>query len=157
MSYSYFKLIHLLAVMIFLGNLITGLFWMRLAIKTKDLKTICFTIKSIIKLDNYFTIPGVVIITTAGIFAGVYGHFPLLHTGWILWSIILLSLSGMVFGFIVAPLQKKIYHFTLNKEATNDFDWTAFYKLCVAWDIWGFIALILPLVAFVMMTLKIPQ
>ena len=157
MDYSYYKLIHLIAVMIFLGNIITGLFWMRFAVKTKNLKIMTYTMNTIIRLDRYFTIPGVIIITTFGILAAVFGRFPLLHTGWILWSIILFTISGLVFGFKVVPLQKKIYNLTRNKLASADFDWANFNKVYLAWDIWGLIALILPLAAFVMMTLKIPQ
>ncbi len=157
MNYTYFKLIHLLAVIIFLGNIIIGLFWMRIAVKTRDLRIIHFTIKGIITADRYFTIPGVIIITTFGILAAVYGHYPLLRTGWILWSIILFSISGLAFGFKVAPLQKIILNLTLNNENTNDFDWNYFQKKYIEWEIWGFIALITPLAAFVMMTLKIPN
>jgi uncharacterized membrane protein len=157
MDYTYFKLIHLLAVIIFLGNIITGLFWMHIAVKTKDLKIISHTMKGIIKADRYFTIPGVIIITAGGFMAAIYGHFPILRTGWIFWSIILFSISGLAFAFKVAPLQKRIYHLTLNQETSTDFDWVNFHKIYLAWDIWGFIALVTPLAAFVMMTLKIPQ
>lgn len=157
MDYSYLKLIHLFAVILFLGNIITGLFWMRIAVQTKDLKIITFTINTIIRLDRYFTIPGVITITTFGILAAVYGRFPLLHTGWILWSIILFTLSGLIFGFKVAPLQKKIYSLTKNNETSTDFSWSTFNKAYLAWDIWGLIAVILPLAAFVMMTLKLPK
>ena len=157
MEYSYLKLIHLIAVMLFLGNIITGLFWMHIAVKTKDLKIINFTMKGIIKADRYFTIPGVIIITAGGFLAAIYGHLPILKTGWILWSIIMFSISGLAFSFKLAPLQKKIYNLTLNKETSTDFDWSNFNKVYFEWDIWGFIALITPLAAFVMMTLKIPQ
>lgn len=157
MDYTYFKLIHLIAVMIFLGNVITGLFWMSIAVKTRDLKIISHTVKGIIRSDKYFTIPGVIIITAFGLMAAIYGHFPILRTGWILWSIILFSISGLAFAFKVAPLQKKIYNLILNKEASPDFDWLNFHKLYLAWEIWGGIALLTPLAAFVMMTLKIPQ
>jgi uncharacterized membrane protein len=156
MNYTYLKLIHLLAVTIFLGNIIIGLFWMRIAVKTRDLRIINFTIKGIITADRYFTIPGVIIITTFGILAAVYGHFPLLRTGWIFWSIILFSISGLAFGFKVAPLQKIILNLTLNNENTVDFDWHYFQNKYFEWEIWGLIALITPLAAFVMMTLKIP-
>ena len=67
MDYSYLKLIHLFAVMLFLGNIVTGLFWMRIAVKTKDLKIISFTMKGIITADKYFTIPGVLVITAGGL------------------------------------------------------------------------------------------
>lgn len=74
MSYGYLKLIHILAVMIFLGNIITGLFWMHLAVKTKDLKIMTFTMKGIRYADRYFTIPGVVLITVFGFSAAIFGH-----------------------------------------------------------------------------------
>lgn len=143
--------------MIFLGNIITGLFWMRFSVKTKELNIIKHTMKVIMKLDRYFTIPGVIIITAGGLMAAINGHIPILQTGWIFWSIILFSISGLAFAFKVAPLQKKIYNLTLDKESATDFDWANFDKVYLAWDIWALIALITPLAAFVMMTLKIPQ
>ena len=157
MHYIYFKLIHIAAVILFLGNIITGLFWMHIAVKTKDLKIIHHTMYGIIKADRYFTIPGVIVITTAGILAAIYGHFPIIRSGWIFWSIILFSISGLAFGFKVAPLQKKIYKLSANKKDSSDFDWLSFKKVYLKWDIWGIIALVTPLAAFVMMTLKIPQ
>lgn len=157
MDYLYFKLIHLGAVILFLGNIITGLFWMRIAVKTKDLKIISHTIKGIIQSNKYFTVPGVIVIIASGIMAAIYGHLPILGTGWILWSIVLFSISGLAFAFKVAPLQKRIYNLTLNNETSIDFDWVVFRKLYLDWDIWGGISLITPLVALVMMTLKIPQ
>jgi hypothetical protein len=92
-----------------------------------------------------------------GILSAVLGHFPLLHTGWILWSIIMISISGLAFGFKVAPLQKKIYHLTLNKDTSTGFDWKNFDKVYLAWDIWGLVAILTPLAALGMMTLKIPK
>ena len=157
MDYSYLKLIHISAVMIFLGNIITGLFWMHIAVKTKDLKIITFTMKGIRTADRYFTIPGVIVITAGGFLAAIFGHFPILHTGWIFWSIVMFSVSGLAFAFKVVPLQKKIYNLTLDKETSTDFDWVNFHKVYSQWDIWGLIALLTPLSAFVMMTLKIPH
>ena len=157
MDYVYFKLLHLIAVVLFLGNIITGLFWMSIAMKTKDLKIINHTMKGIIISDRYFTIPGVILITAAGIFAAIYGGFPILRTGWIFWSLILFTISGLAFGFKVAPLQKSIAVMTANHENAADFDWNALHKIYKSWDIWGLVAVLTPLAAFVMMTLKIPQ
>jgi uncharacterized membrane protein len=157
MDYSSLKLIHIFAVMLFLGNIITGLFWMHIAVKTKDLKIITFTMKGIRDGDRYFTIPGVLVITASGFFAAISAHFPILHIGWILWSIIMFSISGLAFAFKVAPLQKKIYHLTLKKESSTNFDWNNFNKVYLAWDIYAFIALMTSLAAFIMMTLKIPR
>jgi len=157
MDYSYLKLIHLVAVMVFLGNIITGLFWMRFAVKTKDLVIVRHTIIAIMKLDRYITVPGVIIITVGGFLSAIYGHFPILRTGWIFWSIIMFSISGLVFAIKVVPLQKKMHRISLDREGSENFDWKNFNKIYLAWDIWGLIALITPLLAFVMMILKIPQ
>lgn len=157
MDYAYLKLIHLIAVTLFLGNIITGLFWMHIAVKTRDLKIISFTMNGIIKADRIFTIPGVIVITAGGLMAAIYGHFPILRTGWIFWSLIMFTVSGLAFMFKVAPLQKKIYHLGLNKDSFTEPEWIHFNKVYLEWDIWGLIALVTPLAAFVMMTLKIPQ
>ena len=157
MQYTYLKLFHLVAVILFLGNIFTGLFWMHVAKKTKDIKIISHTIKNVIKSDKYFTIPGVVFITTFGFIAAIYGHIPILRTGWIFWSLILFIISGIAFAWKVAPLQKKIYNLTVNHDDKIDFNWTGFYKLYLKWEIWGLIALITPVAALIMMILKIPK
>ena len=81
--YALLKLIHVFAVIIFLGNIITGLYWMKKADKTNDLSIISFTMKGIISSDKLFTIPGVIIITIGGFSAAILGGVPLLRTGWI--------------------------------------------------------------------------
>ena len=130
---------------------------MRIAVKTKNIQILQHTINGIIESDRYFTIPGVVIITAGGIMAAIHGHFPILRTGWIFWSIILFIISGLAFSIKVAPLQKRIRNLLLNSESLTDSAWVEFYKMYTSWDIWGIIALITPLVAFVMMTLKMPR
>ncbi|MEI2740425.1 MAG: DUF2269 family protein [Chitinophagaceae bacterium] len=95
--YLILKTIHLLAVVAFLGNITTGLFWMKYAVKTKDMKVIQHTASGIIASDRLFTIPGVIIITAGGFFAAIYAGIPLLATGWIFWPIVLFSLSGLFF------------------------------------------------------------
>jgi uncharacterized membrane protein len=157
MAYQYLKLLHVAAVMIFMGNIITGLFWMSFAVKTKDLKIINHTMKGIRKADTYFTIPGVIVILIGGFSAAIKAHLPILHTGWILWSIIMFSVSGIAFSVKLVPLQKKLYDITLNTGDGKGFDWKAFNKLYLEWDIWGLVAMVTPLAAFVMMVLKIPQ
>lgn len=153
MDYTYYKILHILAVVIFLGNIITGLFWMRWAVRTKDLRIMHHAMGGIILSDKWFTIPGVFGIILFGVLGALKAGYPIFGTGWILWSIILFSLSGLSFGIFVAPLQKKIHALTAQDAA---FDWAAFQRLYKAWDIWGAFALLTPLGALVMMVLKWP-
>ena len=83
--YLILKAIHLLAVVAFLGNIVTGLFWMKFARKTNDIRIIHHSAAGIIASDKLFTIPGVIIITAGGFASALYGGIPLLRTGWIFW------------------------------------------------------------------------
>ncbi|MEX2233215.1 MAG: DUF2269 family protein [Cyclobacteriaceae bacterium] len=156
MEYTLLKLLHVVAVVIFLGNIFTGLFWMHIAVKSRDVRIISHTIKGVIKSDRLFTLPCVILITTFGFWAAIQGRIPILGTGWILWSLILFSISGIAFAVKVAPLQKKLDQLTFDKENSSDLDWEAFNNVYVKWEIWGAIALITPIAALVMMTLKLP-
>jgi uncharacterized membrane protein len=127
---------------------------MRFAMKTKNLIIIAHTMKGIIAADNIFTTPGVIVITAAGIITALNGHIPMLATGWVLWPIILFTISGAAFMGRVAPLQKKIYALA---SAGEQSDWDQLQTLYRAWDIWGAIAMLTPLAAAVMMILKIPH
>src|SRR6267378_2324427 len=80
-TYQLLKLIHLVAVIIFLGNIITGLFWKAHADRTRDLRFIAHTMHGIVRADRWFTIPGVVAITLAGIFTAIQSGLPILGTG----------------------------------------------------------------------------
>ena len=154
-TYLLLKLIHVLAVIMFVGNITTGLFWMRQANKTRNYSIISFTMEGIITSDKWFTIPGVVIITAAGFSAAIHGGLPLLRTGWIFWSIVLFSLSGIIFSVRVAPLQKRILQIVQN-NAANEFGDKNYESHLRQWETWGLLALITPLAALVMMVLKIP-
>ncbi|HEV8657264.1 MAG TPA: DUF2269 family protein [Thermoanaerobaculia bacterium] len=152
-TYQILKLIHVAAVIIFLGNIITGLFWKAHADRTKDVRFIAHTMDGIIRADRWFTIPGVIVITAAGILAAIQGGLPILRTGWILWSLIAFSASGIAFAWKVAPLQKEIVALTRTGES---FDWTQYRSKSLQWELWGLFAIITPVLAVIMMVLKRP-
>lgn len=149
--YQVLKSVHVFAVIIFMGNIITGLFWKMHADGTRDRAIIAHTMRGLIRADRWFTVPGVVVITTAGILAAMQGGFPLLRTGWILWSIVAFSLSGAAFGWKVAPLQKQLLRMS---EDDKDLDWAVYRAKSLQWELWGLFATITPAVAVILMTWK---
>lgn len=153
MNYLIWKLIHVAAVVIFLGNIITGLFWAARAHKSRDFKLIASTFQGITKSDRLFTLPGIIVLTLAGIVSAIHGHWPILGTGWILWSIILFSISGAIFSIYVAPLQKKIASHALDTDNSEN-SWNSYEKMYKQWEVWGFLATITPVAAMVIMVLK---
>ena len=65
--YPWLKLVHVIAVVLFLGNIITGVFWHKHAERTRDARLIAHTMAGVIRSDRLFTMPGVFVIDRKGI------------------------------------------------------------------------------------------
>lgn len=152
--YLAMKVVHILAVVMFVGNIATGVFWKAHADRTKDPRIIAHVMDGIIVSDRLFTIPGVVLIIVAGFGAAGIGRIPMLRTDWILWSIILFVVSGIAFMAQVAPLQRQLRDVARNASGAEDFDLARYGALSRRWGLWGAIALAAPLIAVALMVLK---
>ena len=152
--YLALKALHVLAVVIFLGNIITGLFWHAYAARTHDARMISHAMAGIILSDRYFTTPGVIGILVSGVLLAIIGGYPLLGTSWILWPIILFSVSGLIFSFRVAPLQRQLLAMSKAGAEQGNFDYEPYRKVVVVWELWGAIALLTPISALIIMTMK---
>lgn len=151
--YLIWKVVHVIAVVLFLGNIITGVFWAFHAHSTRDPKIIAHAFEGITRSDRWFTMPGVLLLIVAGLFAAINAGFPILGTGWIFWSLMLLIISGLCFMFRVGPLQRKIVALA-RQGSTGQFDWARYDSLRRSWGIWGSVATLAPLIAVVLMVLK---
>jgi len=157
MLYLALKALHVIAVVMFLGNIATGVFWKEHADRTRDPRLIAHALAGIIASDRIFTIPGVLLITAAGVTAAILGGIPLLRTGWLFWGIVMFALSGVAFMRWVAPLQKRMLKLMQAGAESGAPDWAAYAKLSRAWAFWGAVALLLPLAVLMLMVLKPPM
>lgn len=148
------KLLHIVAVIAFLGNIATGLFWHIHAARTRDPRLLAHTMDGIIKSDRLFTIPGVVVIITTGIIAAIVGGLPLLRTGWIMWTLALFAISGLAFMAFVAPLQRRLLALAQAGSGAGIFDYAGYAVVARRWEIWGAVALLTPAAGLVLMVLK---
>ena len=145
--YLMLKLVHLAGVVLFLGNISVGVFWKHASDRTGSLPIITYTIDAIIRADRLFTIPGIVLLLVGGIGAALVGQISILGTGWLLWGIGAFVLSGIAFG----PLSRVQRQLSAAAHAGNIDEYR---RLSPSWDVWGGIALVLPIIAFVLMILK---
>jgi len=152
--YLWLKLLHLVAVIAFLGNITTGLFWHAHAARTQDPRLLAHTMDGIIRSDRIFTIPGVIGIIVAGVATAMVGRLPVLGTRWILWTIVLFSISGLAFMVRVAPLQRQLRALAQATSQASSFDYAQYHRLARRWEIWGGVALLTPLAGLVLMVLK---
>ena len=151
MPYLIFKLIHVFAVILFLGNLIIAVFWKGHGDKSNDPKIMALIMKGIIRADRFFTMPSVAFLILAGFGAMGIGYIPF-ETGWIVWGIILIVISAAAFMAKVVPAQRKL----LKIAEADTFDQQQYDAVSKEWNLWGSIATIAPIIAVVLMVLKVP-
>jgi len=151
--YLVLKLLHVGAVVMFLGNIITGLFWHRHAARTRDPRILHHAMDGILRSDRWFTNPAAATIAITGVLTAMVGHLPILRTHWIAGGLGLLILSGLVFVTRVTPLQKQLRDLA-RAGVIGTFDYPRYEALAHRWELWGAVALLLPLGAFVLMILK---
>jgi len=151
--YLALKSLHVISVVLFLGNIITGVFWKVHADLSGDLRVREQAILGLIRADRIFTAPGVLLIIATGVALALMANFPLLRTFWIAGSLVLFGISGLAFAFKVGPLQKKLQ---ANAQAGLAGTWNEaeYQALSKSWGIWGTIATAAPLVAVFLMVMK---
>ena len=152
--YLLVKLLHVIAVIAFLGNITTGIFWHAHAARTRDARLLAHTMDGIIRSDRIFTVPGVILIIVTGVAAAIHGQLPILRTGWILWTLVLFLISGAIFMIWVVPLQRRLRAAAQAGVQSGSFDYSAYHALAVRWELWGAAALLTPLAGLALMVLK---
>ena len=150
MVYLIWKLLHVVAAIIFMGNITLAPFWKSAADRTKERTKIAETIKNIIRADRLFTMPSVTLLIIFGFGAQMTAGYEI-ETPWIMWGLAMVIISAAAFMAKVVPLQKKMYALA-NDE--NKFNWEEYEKLSKQWNIWGSIATLAPYIAVILMVLK---
>lgn len=153
MLYLFLKSLHVISVVLFLGNIITGVFWKAHADRSGDLRARAQALDGIIASDRWFTMPGVFAIILTGVAIALMAGFPILGTPWILWSIVLFGISGATFGAFVGPLQKKLLS-NVRAGLGGTWDQPAYETLSKRWMIWGSVSTGAPLIAVFLMVMK---
>jgi uncharacterized membrane protein len=153
MFYLLLKSLHVVAVVLFLGNIITGVFWKVHADIEGSLAARAQALDGIIKSDRVFTVPGVLLIIATGVALAVIGELPLLRTFWIGWSLVLFGISGLAFSIFVAPLQKTLLA-NVRAGQTGAWNEAQYRALSRSWTVWGTIATSAPLIALFLMVMK---
>ena len=152
--YLILKTIHVLSVVLFLGNIVTGLFWKAHADRCGDPKVQAHAMAGVIRSDRFFTIPSVVAIIASGVGLASMAGLPLLGTPWIAASLAAFGLSGVLFVAILAPLQRRLLNEARGAAAGVEWPSAAYRRMSRIWEIVGLIAILLPLAALALMVFK---
>lgn len=106
-AYNIMKLLHLLGVVLLLGNVTVTSIWKLYADATQDLKVIAFAQRLVTVTDWFFTFWGIVLLIIGGYGAAWIAGLDVLRDDWIVWSEILFLLAGLIWLLLLVPIQIK--------------------------------------------------
>jgi uncharacterized membrane protein len=151
MSVGLLKTLHLLGVVLFLGNIIVTAFWKVMADRTRDLAVIRFAVRATNWADVFFTFGGVALLAVAGRALATQGGMPDLP--WLRLAYGLFAATGLLWLGVLIPLQRA--QAKLLAPLPHDAAIPArYWHLALAWAVAGTLATLLPLGIVWLMTVK---
>ena len=149
---QWYKLLHIVGVILFFAGFVGALLSQRFADRAQDPRIVAHTFKIMNFNDRWLTPVSIVLILVGGFGAASRAGLSLVQTGWILWSLVLFGISGVIFLARALPLQHKIEEMATSGQ--DEFDWAAYGRLSRAWSKWAHLAFVAVLVALVLMVFR---
>ena len=156
-DYRLVKMLHLLGVVLFVGNILVTALWKTLADRTRDPKVIAFAQRLVGVTDVVFTGPGAGLVAVSGVMMGIVFATDLdgafWKVGWIAAGVALFAVSGLIWVAILVPVQLRQSRMarTFERDATIP---DAYWRLCRIWNLAGATASLLPLINLYLMVLR---
>ena len=134
-----FKTIHYLGIILLAGNITVTAVWKVFADRNGDWRIVQFGQNLVTGTDFGLTIPGIILTMVGGYGSLWVMGYSLFEPAWLLWSQIMFVLAGMIWLFILAPIQ--IRQARLANTWTSQADLTDEYRtLSHRWITWGLIS-----------------
>lgn len=106
-TYLALKSLHILGVVLFVGNIIVTGWWKVQADRTRNPAVIAFAQRQVTLTDWLFTFGGSWLVVV-GAYANVYLHDLPLTAPWLVWGQAMFFLSGLLWVAILIPLQIRL-------------------------------------------------
>ena len=143
-SYLILKCLHILGVVLFLGNIIITGWWKFMADRTLNPQIIAFAQRQVTLTDFVFTAGGAGLLLIGG-WGNAALHGMEIHSyRWMTWGFWLFNISGLIWVAILIPVQVK--QAAMAKVfAVDNIIPAGYWVLVRRWYLWGVIATLLPL------------
>lgn len=150
--YLWLKALHLLAVVLFVGNITVTAVWKIFADRTRNRVVIEFAQRLVILTDWLFTGPAAALLFVSGWLAASASGMELLEATWLRGGLLLFSASGLVWAAILIPVQAR--QSRLLAETREQPLPERYFALARIWRYAGIVATLLPIGALVLMVTK---
>ena len=145
--------LHILAAVVFVGNIITAAFWKTRADRSGNLETIAITARSLLQADYVFTAPGIVVLLVTGIWMVGLSDWARFQEPWLGGSFVLLIITGAIWLAVLLPQQRRMVR--LAQEGADAGALGPEYRRAGRiWSMFGGIATLLPILILFLMVFK---
>lgn len=151
MIYDIAKFLHVTGVAMLMGNITVTAIWKFFADRDGRPSVLAFAQKLVTYTDWSMTVWGVILIMGSGYFMAVASHYPLLE-GWLFWSQVMFVVAGLIWLFLIVPIQ--IRQARLAKAFDADDVGDEYRALSYRWLTWGLISTVPLIVATWLMVVK---
>lgn len=145
--------LHVIGVVLFIGNIVTAAFWKIRADLQKDPVVIHSTVKNVMLADYVFTLPGLVLILISGNAMAVRAGLYTQGMNWLWVSLILFGVAGIVWLAILVPMQRAMIRHSAGSVAKGGIT-DEYRRASKKWAFFGTVATLLPLVVLYLMIVK---
>ncbi len=153
-SYGIFKIIHLLGIILLVGNVTVTACWKFYADGTRDPRIIAFSQRLVTITDWAFTAWGIGLTVIGGYGAGWVAGIDPWRTSWIVWAEAMFALSGCIWLGVLLPIQirqaRAVKRFTDGTAIPE-----AYFQDTRTWLRWGIVATVPLMAALYVMIFKI--
>lgn len=145
MVYDIYKFLHLLGVILLLGNITVTAIWKVFADRTRDGKIVAYGQRMVTGTDFGVTIPGIALTMIGGYGAMYEARYDFPGPDWLVWSQLSFVAAGVIWLGLLVPMQIRqariARQFDENTPITDEYR-----MLSRRWLVWGLVATV-PLVA----------
>lgn len=145
MTYSVFKFLHVLGVVLLIGNVTITAYWKVLADRTRSTALVTHAQQGVIYADWLFTLPGILLILGGGYGMVWEAGLDPFGTDWLVWSQALFFLSGLIWLGILVPAQIRQSRTVRSLDLKDEIP-QSYWRDGRLWLIWGIVATV-PLIA----------
>lgn len=152
--YYTFKTLHYLGVILLAGNITVTAVWKVFADRNGDWRIVRFGQNLVTGTDFGLTIPGIILTMVGGYgSAWMMGYSPF-EPLWLVWSQVMFVLAGMIWLFILVPIQIRQARLANTWESQDDLS-EEYRELSRRWITWGLISTV-PLCAILWLMVAKP-
>jgi uncharacterized membrane protein len=136
-----FKFLHYLGIILLAGNITVTAVWKVFADRNGDWRIVQFGQRLVTGTDFGLTIPGIILTMIGGYGSLWVMGYSLLEPAWLLWSQIMFVLAGVIWLFILVPIQIRQARLANQWSEQAHLD-DEYRSLSRRWITWGLISTI---------------